>query len=770
MTRRQQLLLGGALAVAAVIATVLVLRARATRPLAAIPPERASEPASHPRFDDFAGADACADCHSAQHSAWRASTHGRAGGTPSRAMLLPGFDGRPIQFRDARVTPRIEGGRHAFVVAWNDRPARRFVVEGVVGGGHMQGGGTQGFLTRYDDGTLRFLPFELIRRENTWFCNTNTRLNRGWLPITDSLRLADCGDWPPVRVFGNIPRFANCQECHGSQIDVSSETARPFDTRYQSLAIDCESCHGPGRRHIAMVRAGADTTPDIGMQALRTVSKDASIAVCFRCHALKDGLEPGYLPGRPFDQHYSVKLPLMSEDDPLFSDGRIRTFGYQQGHLYSDCYVSGSMTCVDCHDPHSQQYRDANGRALTGRFDDGQCSACHPSKAVNVAQHTRHPPNSPGSRCVACHMPYLQEPEVGNRLRYARSDHSIPIPRPAFDAALGVEIACQTCHRDRDAARLQAEVTAWWGELKPHPRLVEGLVQMRGRTDRDLALQLLETPAGNHAMAEFDALSRFLTDHLRPDMPSLERQVVQRLERAAMSDDPDLAGVGLAALHYARGNDRRVRSSIVERARTLGASERAVRSRWVIILGFLADRHRERRESDAAVATYRKAFEVRPSDAETLLNLGIALADRQDYVAAEAAYAASLRLEPSNSLTWVNLGIARAARGDEAGAIVAYQDALRVNPFDALAHFNLGNLHLRAGRASEAAEEYRRAVALEPGLAEAHFNLARAAIVLGRLEEARSALRDGLEIEPDNASARSALSEIEAGLRTGRGR
>src|SRR5207245_1394748 len=84
----------------------------------------------------------------------------RAGGAPGRSTVLAPFDGPPIRCRDAVVTPVISpSGEYAFTVAQQDRPTRWFRVDGVIGGGHLQGGGTQGFVTRYPDGTLRFLPF-----------------------------------------------------------------------------------------------------------------------------------------------------------------------------------------------------------------------------------------------------------------------------------------------------------------------------------------------------------------------------------------------------------------------------------------------------------------------------------------------------------------------------------------------------------------------------------------------------------------------------------
>ena len=157
---------------------------------------------------DFAGAEACAGCHADQYSAWSMSTHGRAGGAPGPDVVIAPFDGRPIRFADAMVTPRIRGGTYEFVISQDGFPESAYRVDGVIGGAHMIGGGTQGFLSRWSDGTLRFLPWDWSGSSSLWFCNTGSRMNRGWAPITSQMRLADCGDWPPLRPNGTANRFA----------------------------------------------------------------------------------------------------------------------------------------------------------------------------------------------------------------------------------------------------------------------------------------------------------------------------------------------------------------------------------------------------------------------------------------------------------------------------------------------------------------------------------------------------------------------------------
>jgi Tfp pilus assembly protein PilF len=696
----------------------------------AFPPPGAARSAA-PAPTDFAGAGRCAGCHRPEYDAWRRSTHGRAGGPPGPGTLLAPFDGRPIRFGDATVTPhRTAQGRYAFRVARQGRAERVFTVDGVVGGGHMAGGGTQAFLTRHVDGTLRVLPFEVIRDEGVWFCNTNSRLGKGWLPITPALRLADCGDWPPVRVLGDVARFANCQACHGSRIRTTLDPGRRgYRTEVATLAVDCESCHGPAAAH-------ADS-PGVALRSLATLDKDGSLEVCFQCHALKDVVAPGYLPGASFVEHYALKFPLLG-DRPLHPDGRVRTFAYQETQLYSDCYRNGSMTCVDCHDPHSQGYRDVRGRALRDRLDDGQCLSCHPSKGDSIEAHTRHPRGRPGGRCVDCHMPYLQEPEVGSALRYARSDHTIPIPRPVFDAELGVGSACAACHRERSAADLELQVRAWFGTLKP-PAQTDSL----------------------HPFARFAETADLLERSLSPNMPGLPKGVEGRLRALARSADPDLQAIALASLHLARGDEPGVRRFLAERLGALGAADRAVRGRWVLALGFIGDRYRTDGDHFRAITAYKKALEVLPDHAGVLANLGLAYQGAGNGASAVVHYERSLAADSLQPLTHVNWGIALAQLGDTAGAEAHYRRALALDAHDALALLNLGNIHLLRNDLVRAAELYRAALESDGSLALAHFYLGQTYAML-QDRRALSAVREGLDLAPDHPVGRDLLRRLSA--------
>jgi Flp pilus assembly protein TadD len=765
---RQRVLFGAMLIVAAAVIG-LGFRPIAARIAGEFPSPRELEPSTRASLADFVGADRCANCHVGQFSAWRQSTHGRAGGAPS-ATAIPAFAGAAIRFANAQVTPRVRAGVYEFVVRQPEEPEKIFRVDGVVGGGHMVAGGTQAYVTHRADGTWRILPFEWSRQEGSWFCNTNSRTGKGWTPITPSLRLEECGDWPPIRVLGDHPRYANCQSCHASQAVVELDTAASrYNTSFTSLAINCESCHGPGKRHVELAegnRLGA--SEDVGLAALETFDKNASLQVCYQCHAVKDRLRPGYVSGDSLASYYSTKLPLLGER-PLHPDGRVRTFAYQEGHQFSDCYLNGGMTCVSCHDPHSQGYRSVTGAPLSNRFDDRQCTSCHVSKADRVREHTGHPP---AVTCVSCHMPARQEPETRAQasssastriVPYARSDHTISIPRPRVDSVLGMASACAACHASMPVVAQEQRIAEWWETVKPiAPAIASQLAVTPGTSLADAARSLLGTPADSaeSTFARFAGISRFLESYTAPDM-ELSSATEARLRELATSKDVDIRAAALATLHFARGDDRHARRTMAAALRFAGARDAGLRSRWSIILGYLGDRYSATGDYGHASLVYARALEVQPASAQLWLSLGNAQRNAGDYVAAEASYRKSIALDARAALPWVNLGIALLERRDMQGAAAALSRASAMDPNEPLVWFNLGNVALLRGDVSRADELYRRTLALDPSIALANFQLARVRMLVGDSAAALFHVRRGLSFDTTDAEARAFAAALE---------
>jgi tetratricopeptide (TPR) repeat protein len=364
-------------------------------------------------------------------------------------------------------------------------------------------------------------------------------------------------------------------------------------------------------------------------------------------------------------------------------------------------------------------------------------------------------------------MPYLQQPEIGTSIRYARADHSIPIPRPAFDSSQGVTSACKTCHADHSEAALDAQVRTWYGTIAPHDPAVAGVARSGAATDRAEAARLLLSTTSTHTSAIVAGLSRFTERWLAPDMPDLERDALDRLRALARHNDLDVQATALGALHYARGSDTETRRFLSQTLTALGKErDRPVRERWALVLGYLADSLLAKGNPGAAVVTYNKAVEITPSAPRLRLNLGLAQAQAGDIAGAIRSYEKSLELDPQQPLVLVNIGIAREASSDAAGAEQAYRRAIAIDPNEPLAHVNLANVLLKRGDATNAIPEYQRAVALDPSIAKAHFYMADAYARTGRLREALDAVRHGLEFDRQNAEAQAVAARLEAALRS----
>jgi arylsulfatase A-like enzyme/Tfp pilus assembly protein PilF len=103
-----------------------------------------------------------------------------------------------------------------------------------------------------------------------------------------------------------------------------------------------------------------------------------------------------------------------------------------------------------------------------------------------------------------------------------------------------------------------------------------------------------------------------------------------------------------------------------------------------------------------AIATFNRALEIDPSNANAKANLGTVYLLIRDYPRATAAMQEALALEPDVSRAHNALGVIAAETGHPAEAIQHWKRAVELNPreFDTL--FNLGKVLQRQGRTAEA--------------------------------------------------------------------
>ncbi|MBX2910573.1 MAG: tetratricopeptide repeat protein [Cyclobacteriaceae bacterium] len=717
-------------------------------------------------FEDFVGAEACASCHSGIYDTWKKSTHGQAGGSPKDVKILGEFDGKPRRFKDAVLTPyRAENGDYMFNLKTDDLPEQTYRVDEVVGGGHMIGGGTQTYFTYFPDGTLRMLPFDFVRDEKVWFGETSK--GQGWVPITPDRVIDKESEWFPSRLLGTHLDRQNCQECHGSQIEAKFALDKKiYTTRFNTLAINCESCHGPGKEHLRIV-SGPDwkEKPSLGLKPLDTFDKDGSLGVCFKCHSLKNVLQPGYLPGDDLEEYYAVKFPILGfrKENPYYPDGRVNGFAYQLNHLASDCYINGSMTCVSCHDPHGQTYRDTNGQVLASPFDNGQCTSCHASKAIDPTAHSFHKIGSEGNQCVSCHMPYLQHQAMGKNLRFARSDHTIPIPRPAFDAALGIEGACIQCHGDKSVEFLQDKVNEWYGEVKPHNDMVGRLLKFDPSMSLYEAGEVLLPDSTNHVLGQMAGLSEFAFGYLKPEMKDIDEASINRIKNYIESNDIDVQSVAMAGLHLARDGDDEVHNLLVGKLEEMEEGRRRkVMKRWSAALPIMAKKFEQQGDYKDAIETYRKSLEIMPHNIGVMINMAVAYSAIGQEAAANQVLDRAIKLNPNHYDAWLNKGNVLLKGNQNEKALEAYRRANSINPWIGSAYFNIGNYYYKTNNMNEAIVWYRKAVEREPNMPLGYLFLARAYIKVQDYKNAYSSVKSGLRLDPSDKAGNQMLADLNA--------
>lgn len=245
----------------------------------------------------------------------------------------------------------------------------------------------------------------------------------------------------------------SCYSCHVSGERKNFDPADlSYRTTWRSLGVDCETCHGPGREHIAKVVGG-------GKGAILNPAKldpARSTAVCAQCHSYRDIYVDDFVAGA---NYYDSFLPFMEyrlpsgDNAAYWADGRPRWMSNEAIGLWqSQCYLKGGATCVTCH---TRAHDDAGGAKSNA---DALCSTCHKAIAANVAAHSHHARSSGGSSCVACHMP-----AVVSGLDAQMRDHSMSIPVPENTARHGIPNACNLCHQDEDVQWAAARMTAWYG-------------------------------------------------------------------------------------------------------------------------------------------------------------------------------------------------------------------------------------------------------------------------------------------------------------------
>jgi choline-sulfatase len=246
------------------------------------------------------------------------------------------------------------------------------------------------------------------------------------------------------------------------------------------------------------------------------------------------------------------------------------------------------------------------------------------------------------------------------------------------------------------------------------------------------------------------------TERVQEDPATLERlralgyvaaQDAKQKERYTEADDPKRL---IDVDQRTREVLTRYRAGDIEGALRLVHENLAQRPDMQLSYLHLAYLERARGDLAAAVAAARRAFELRPLDAETVGLYGVYLTESgHPREAAEVLEPYMTAVKPDVDVITAR-GMALAALGRRAEALATFDRALQADPTNAQVLLNIGTVHLMGGDARQAGQAFVAALELDPTLAKAHNSLGVIAAQGGRLDEAVGHWRQAVALNPSD--------------------
>ena len=163
--------------------------------------------------------------------------------------------------------------------------------------------------------------------------------------------------------------------------------------------------------------------------------------------------------------------------------------------------------------------------------------------------------------------------------------------------------------------------------------------------------------------------------------------------------------------------------------------KRASFSQSAAFLVTLAESEFDEKIFDAALADLTRAVAIDPKLYQAHYLRGNALMNSNDVDGAIAEYREAIELQPSQPRTYFQLALALRAKQDETGEESILHRLLDVDPQYAMAHSELGRIFLSQNRLPDAVVQLKLSIEQNPKSEQAYYLLARAYDRLGETDE-----------------------------------
>ena len=675
----------------------------------------------------------CLGCHVEEGRQWAESHHAKAMEAATTRTVRGDFANREFKHRSVASrffkrgdkffvnTEGADGRQNDFEIKYTFgvEPLQQYLIE-------MPGGRLQPLSVAWDGPNRKW--FHLLPDEKT----------------------------PPGDVLHWTGRYqtANtmCLVCHTTQFEKGYDAVTDtFASRWAEPNVSCQSCHGPGERHVQGETSlrGAGTPvqfapgPPRGLTVdIRANDARKRIELCAPCHSRRSELVASPAPGQAVLDNFRPSLLVRGL---YFEDGQQLDEVYVDGSFRQSKMFERGVTCTNCHNAHTGKLRFA-GNAV--------CLQCHrkdpnlnfPSAVgdFDSPAHHFHKEGSKAAQCVSCHMPARRYMQIQDR-----PDHSIRVPRPDLSVKIGAPNACTNCHADKKAQWARDAVVRWYGPTRKQGTHY-GEAFSRARAGK---------PGGNEALAQLIA---------RLETPA----IVRASALAELAQDPSTAAASrIQATHDA---DPEIRAAAADSVEGLPAAQR-----MAALIPLLTDPVRGVRVTaarnlsslpsdqigptvrpafDAALAEYVAAQSVALDMPGAQFNLAVVYENTGRRELAEQHYLGALKIDPDFTAARANLAVfySGLARNHDAERVLV--EGLKRRPELGELQYSLGLLLAEDKRIGEAKDALAKAVKLLPNRADAHYNFGLALQQLGQTGPAEGALLTAQRLNPNDPAIPYALA------------
>ncbi|HET8699277.1 MAG TPA: cytochrome c3 family protein, partial [Gammaproteobacteria bacterium] len=247
-----------------------------------------------------------------------------------------------------------------------------------------------------------------------------------------------------------------CDGCHSVDFHIEDNSVAEWN-------VGCERCHGAGSAHVDRPTRANIINPG-------RMDYVHANDTCIQCHSQGQPLANpingkyydwpvGYDVGKDLSSFWKLEEHKLGETTfTHFPDGTAHKNRMQGNDFVQSLMYERGVTCFSCHDPHG-----TNNEAMLREPVENICGACHGPNSQNgphaatLEAHTHHKADSPGSRCVACHMPKIEQTMADINV----SSHTFHFVTPSETESLKIPNACNVCHKDEGTDWATEALASW---------------------------------------------------------------------------------------------------------------------------------------------------------------------------------------------------------------------------------------------------------------------------------------------------------------------